>query len=195
MKLLRPIGALLVLTALLSAGCSGGSGTDTAGSPSATAPHEPNPGPSGFKLYTSDSPAFSIAYPSGWTTNSSSSQALFAVVAPVASGDSFAENVNVLRQVVPAGTTLQQYTDTSLAQGGSAVDDFTVAAKGSTTLSGLPATWVEYTATSNGQHGQFYAEWAIDGTDAWVITYTADPGDYKRLLADAKATISSFTLG
>jgi hypothetical protein len=54
---------------------------------------------------------------------------------------------------------------------------------------------VEYTATSNGQHARFYAEWAIDGTDAWVITYTADPGDYERLLGDAKATISSFTLG
>ena len=100
-----------------------------------------------------------------------------------------------MRQDVPAGTTLQQYTDASLAQGGSAMDDFTVVAKGSTTLSGLPATWVEYTATANGQHAHFYAEWAIDGTDAWVITYSADPGDYERLLGDAKATISSFKLG
>jgi hypothetical protein len=53
---------------------------------------------------------------------------------------------------------------------------------------------VEYTATWNGPHAQFYAEWAIDGTHVWVVTYTADSGDYERLLGDAKATISSFKL-
>jgi hypothetical protein len=195
-KTTRRLGGLLVVCALAAAACGGETGTNTAGSsPSPAASHAPRPGPSGFIVYTSDSPAFSIAYPSDWTTNFSSSQALFAVVAPVASGDSFAENVNVLRQDVPAGTTLQQYTDSSLAQGASAVDNFTVVAKGATTLSGLPATWVEYTAAANGQHAHFYAEWAIHGTDAWVITYSADPGDYERLLGGAKATISSFKLG
>jgi len=189
------LGVLLVVWALAAAGCAGGTRTDTAGSSSAPASHGPRAAPSGFTVHTSDSPAFSIAYPPDWTTNSSSSQTLFAVVAPVPSGDTFAENVNVIRQTVPSGTTLQQYTEESLTQGGSVLDDFKVIHSGSTTLAGLPATWVEYTASSRGTDAHFYAEWTLHGTDAWVITYAADPDDYERVLGDAKATISSFELG
>jgi hypothetical protein len=152
--------------------------------------------PAGFTAFTNESPAFTIAYPATWKTTTKVSGAVVAFLAPASSGsDTFSENVNVLHQTVATGTTLQQYTDRSIQSAGQVVGDFKQVSAGTTTLSGLPAERIEYTGTVSGASYHFFAEWAVTGTDAWVLTYTGQPAEFPTYLSDAQTTIASFQLG
>ncbi|MGZ4149601.1 MAG: PsbP-related protein, partial [Actinomycetota bacterium] len=162
----RRVIAVLVF-ALLSAACSasGGSSAPPTASGSAQGSSPPiaaSAPPAGFVAYANPAPAFSMVYPSGWTASSQVKGAIVAFLAPTESqSDTFHENVNVLSQQVPSGMTLAAYTKASLANVGNVIDGFQAVAQGSTTLSGLPATWLEYTGTASNVQLHWYAEWTV----------------------------------
>jgi len=192
----RRVLIALAVVALLGAACGGSSSSGASATSSPAGETSSGSASSGFATYTNPSPPFTISYPQGWRTNTTVSGAIVAFLAPTTStSDVFAENVNVLKQTVPSGTTLQQYTDASISSAGQVVQNFHQVSSTTSTLSGLPAQVVEYTGDLNGKSYHFFAEWAIDGTDAWVLTYSAEPDAYDQFLPDAKTTIESFHLG
>jgi len=165
----------------------------TSGSPDVEA--SPSSAPSGQVTYSHTSPAFRVDHPSSWTETSSAG-VLIAFTTPLSEqSDMFSENVNILQQSLPAGTTLQEYTNLSLANAGSIVTDFHVVSSRTTTLSSLPAQELEYTGSVGAKSLHFFAEWTVVGTSAYVLTYTAEPASYQRYLAEAVAIIHSFRLG
>jgi eukaryotic-like serine/threonine-protein kinase len=184
--------SVFVLIGLIATGCGAGRLAEPGTSPTASG----GTVPSGFVLYSSASPAFSIAHPAAWKARTDASTALVALVAPLdGSQDQFAENVNVLRQDVAAGTTLAQYTEASLRQAGSMIQGFVMRSAYPATLSGLPAEAVEYSGSVETKAYHWFAEWTVTGTAAYVVTYSAQPHSYERFLQDARATIESFHLG
>jgi hypothetical protein len=152
--------------------------------------------PSGFATYTNPSPSFTITYPQAWSTSTTVSGAIVVFLAPATdASDLFRENVNVLRQTVTSGMTLQRYTTLSLANVGQVVQNFNQVNLNTTTLSGMAAQRIEYTGDVNGKSYHFFAEWIVTGTDAWVLTYTAEEIAFQQYLPDAQTTIKSFHLG
>ena len=194
----RLLGLLAAsLVGFAATACGNGSLAPTGSTNAASgAPASGSGAPAGFEVFTSTSPAFTIAHPSGWNTKTDVSGAIVAFVTPRSgSSDQFSENVNVLTETVPQGTTLEQYTAASLANADSVIQNFQKLSSSTTTLSGLPAQRMEYSGSVSGKSLQFLAEWAVSGTTAWVLTYSAEPPSYQQYLSDATATIQSFKLG
>jgi hypothetical protein len=152
--------------------------------------------PEGFTTYANPSPAFTIAHPLTWSTRTPVSGAVVAFLAPRSdASDLFSENVNVLRQPVNSGMTLERYTSLSLSNAAQIIQNFNQVSLSTTILSGIPAQRLEYTGAVNGTSLHFFAEWIVTGTDAWVLTYTAEERAYQQYLPDAQTTIKSFHLG
>jgi hypothetical protein len=190
--------AWVVVSAVIAASCSssGSSSTPVTSAPVATSPPGASGAPAGFATFSNPSPPFTISYPTAWKTNTSVAGAVVAFLAPASSaGDTFSENVNVLHQTVANGMTLQRYTDASIQSAGQVVDNFQQVGSSTTTLSGTPAEKIEYTGDVNGASYHFFAEWTVVGTDAWVLTYSAQPAEYDTYFQDAQTSIESFTLG
>jgi hypothetical protein len=188
----------MVFSAIVAVSCSSTSSSTTATTQPATNPPSASSsvGPAGFTTFSNPSPAFTISYPKAWKTNTQVSGAVVAFLAPQSSAtDTFAENVNVLHQTVANGMTLQQYTDESIRGAGQIVGNFQQVSLSTTTLSGLPGEKIEYQGVVNSKSYRFFAEWTLSGTDAWVLTYSAEPESYDTYLPDARTTIESFKLG
>jgi serine/threonine-protein kinase len=153
------------------------------------------PAPAGQIRYSNHSPDFTVDHPISWDEASFPGALVVFTTSSSEPSDAFAENVNVLQQSVPEGTTLQEYTTQSLAQADDIIEDFQVVSSHTTTLSTLPAQELEYTGIVGGRNLQFFAAWTISGTSAYVLTYTAEPASYQRYLTEAVAIIRSFSLG
>jgi eukaryotic-like serine/threonine-protein kinase len=187
-------------SAIVAVSCSSTNSSTTATTQPATnppsAPASSSGGPAGFSTFSNPSPAFTISYPQAWKTNTQVSGAVVAFLAPQSTTtDTFAENVNVLHQTVANGMTLKQYTDESIRGAGQIVGNFQQVSLSTTTLSGLPGEMIEYQGVVNGKSYRFFAEWTLSGTDAWVLTYSAEPESYDTYLPDARTAIESFKLG
>jgi hypothetical protein len=192
------IRACAIVLAAAAASCGGTTSTPPPAtfSTSSTPVVSASAVPEGFATYTNPSPPFTIVYPQAWSTSTTVSGAIVVFLAPTSeASDQFRENVNVLRQTVTSGMTLERYTTLSLANVGQVVQNFSQVNLSTTALSGMPAQRIEYTGDVNGKSYHFFAEWLVTGTDAWVLTYTAEEAAFPQFLPDAKTTIKSFHLG
>jgi hypothetical protein len=194
-KLIR-VCAIVLIAAAASCGGTTSSLPPATSSTSSTPVASASAVPEGFATYANPSPPFTIVYPQAWSTSTTVSGAIVVFLAPTSdASDQFRENVNVLRQTVNSGMTLQRYTTLSIANAGQIVQNFNQVDLKSTALSGMPAQRIEYTGDVNGKSYHFFAEWIVTGTDAWVLTYTAEESAYQQFLPDAQTTIKSFHLG
>jgi hypothetical protein len=191
------IRACAIVVVAAAASCGGNASSPPPASSSTSSPPTASASgvPAGFATYTNPSPAFTIVYPQEWSASTTVSGAVVVFLAPASdASDQFRENVNVLRQTVNTGMTLERYTSLSLASVGQVVQNFNQLNLSTTTLSGMPAQRIEYTGDVNGKNYHFFAEWIVTGTDAWVLTYTAEENAYQQYLPDAQTTITSFQL-
>jgi hypothetical protein len=198
MRVGPPILSVALVAALGAASCSSGGvrgalGTDTGSPPPPTAStHEVPPG---FRTYRSDAYSFSIRYPSDWSPEEGLEGAVVVLFAPSdGPSDAFRENVNVLVQELPAGTTLQEYDDASLEQAPDVIPDFHVVRRTRLTLDGTPAEEIRYTGSQQGSSLEWIAVWLVADDRAYVVTYTAPHADFERLLTTATTVLESLRL-
>jgi eukaryotic-like serine/threonine-protein kinase len=174
--------AMLMISAVmivfvLTAGCTFNVGTTT-------------PSPSPTNTYDS-AKGFTIKYPSDWTKDEPKSGPLTVLFAIPTNNAT--ENLNVQVANLSANDTLATITEdvTSNAQN---YDNFTQIAATNTTLAGLPAYKIVYTATVNGDQLKLLQAWTVKDGKAYVITYKAAPGNYATYLSAAQQMIDSFQI-
>jgi hypothetical protein len=201
MNLTRASLALLLLAALVACGRQTASpeqsepaeSTATASPQAAvppdasTAPVEDTPTPSPtrgsrtYLSYESEANGFSIDYPEEWQVSDKESMpGTTAFVAPLqGQGDSFRENVSVVVQTLPAGTTtLDKYTEMALAQGQEYIPLFAVQESRPTTLGSNPAQEVVYTGLQGEREMRWLGIWALVEDRVYILTYTAEDQEY-----------------
>jgi hypothetical protein len=163
------IGAVLIVSVLAS-GCTFNVGNTT------TSP-----------TYTS-SRGFSIAYPSDWSKPQEQNNGSLVIFTTPANNET--ENLNV--QVITRDT-LENVTKegTSIAQEN---DDFKQIEATNTTLAGLPAYKIVYTATIDGNQLKVLQTWTVKDGKAYIITYKGAPANYDTYLSAAQKMIDSFQI-
>jgi len=203
MKATRAILALLALYLLAALGACGGQqasptpgetgepvGPTATASPQATATPEVSPAPAEdtttpsptrgsrtYLSYESEANAFSINYPEEWEVSERESMPGTTVfVAPLqGEDDTFRENVTVVVQSLPAGTsTLDEFTELALSQGQEYIPQFTVRESRPTTLGGSPAQEVVYTGLQGERELRWLQLWTLAGDQVYILTYTAE---------------------
>jgi serine/threonine-protein kinase len=166
------IGAVLIVSVLAS-GCTFNVGNTTTSSTTTT--------------YTS-SRGYSIAYPSDWRKPQEQSNGSLVIFTTPANNET--ENLNV--QVITRDT-LENVTKegTSIAQEN---DDFKQIEATNTTLAGLPAYKIVYTATIDGNQLKVLQTWTVKDGKAYIITYKGAPANYDTYLSAAQKMIDSFQI-
>jgi serine/threonine-protein kinase len=166
------IGAVLIVSVLAS-GCTFNVGNTTTSSTTTT--------------YTS-SKGYSITYPSDWSKPQEQSNGSLVIFTTPANNET--ENLNV--QVITRDT-LENVTKegTSIAQEN---DDFKQIEATNTTLAGLPAYKIVYTATIDGNQLKVLQTWTVKDGKAYIITYKGAPANYDTYLSAAQKMIDSFQI-
>lgn len=193
----------LVLTAsaaVLLTACGGGTAGAPPTSPSPSPSSATSPAavptvaaPSGMQTYTNAEYAFSIAYPTAWKASEGQSGSIVAFLTPLTgASDTFRENLNVVEENVPAGTTLAQYTAGGLGYLRRQMKAFTLISSVTSTLGDRPGQRIEYTAAPSGVSLRFLQVFGIVGTKSFVVTFTAQPSTFASYLPKVDQMLSTF---
>ncbi|MGD9129016.1 MAG: PsbP-related protein [Candidatus Woesebacteria bacterium] len=152
----------------------------------------------GFLVYENDEAKISIQYPSTWETMEGFMGSVALFRAPKESSqDMFQEHVNILLQDLSTqqDMTLEDFTDLSRKQLETLVTDFKVVEKLSkTTLSGVPAQEITYTAKQGQIDMKLYQIWAVKEEKAYIITYTAAPDGFDKEWENVQKIVDSFEI-
>ncbi len=195
----------VVVAAALSAAATA-CGADTvvvASSPPATAAPtvvpsaiQPSAGvPTGGLISFADpTDGFSIGYPSTWTQGGNTGGTAVMFLSPLATGDTFRENLNVVVEDVPAGTTLDQYVASNKANLPNVIQGFQMMSENPVSLGTLPGYQIRYTGTYSGNQLEWMQVLAVGNSKGYVLTYTARPETFDSYAADAWAAMQSFRL-
>jgi serine/threonine-protein kinase len=169
------IGAVLIVSVLTS-GCTFNVGNTTT-SPTST-------------TYTSKN-GFSIAYPSDWGKPQEFNGAFVGFATPT---HNESENLNVQVMNLSASDTLETVTDDVISNAQD-YDNFNQIAAHNTTLAGLPAYKIVFTATTNeGDQLKALQMWTVKDDKAYIITYKGTPANYDTYLSAAQKMIDSFQI-
>lgn len=105
----------------------------------------------GFKVYENNKEKFAMQYPEAWSLREDSFNTLVSFLSPhVDKDDKFAENVNVVNENLgDKNVTLDQYYKVSEENLKKFFSDFKLLKNEATTLSGVPARMVIYTASQD----------------------------------------------
>jgi len=164
----------VLLVSALTAGCTSNVGNTT---------------PSASPTNTYDSTrGFIIKYPSDWTKEEQSSLVLF--VTPT---NKATENLNVQVMNLSANRTLATLTE-DLKSSAQSSENFTQIEATNTTLAGLPAYKIVYTATVDGEHLKVLQTLTVKDGKAYIITYKAVPSNYDKYVSAAQQMIDSFQI-
>jgi hypothetical protein len=168
--------AAAMIVSVLAAGCTFNVGTTPSASPTNT--------------YDS-SIGFTIKYPTDWSKPQQQQNGN--VVLFLTPTNNAAENLNVQVANLSANETLATVTKdiTSAAQSN---DNFTQIEATNTTLAGLPAYKIVYTATVNGDQLKALQTWTVKDSKVYVITYKAAPNNYDTYASTAQQMIDSFQI-
>jgi eukaryotic-like serine/threonine-protein kinase len=146
-------------------------------------------------MFASDKYGFSVSYAPGWDRKQGVAGAVVAfLTAQESASDTFRDNVTVVVQALPQGTTLQDYLDKSLADLPRFLKRFHLIEQQSSTLGGLPARTLHYTGETSGISLENRQMFAVAADRAYLITYSAEPSAYDRFLAGAQQIFDTFEL-
>jgi len=168
------IGVVL-LASVFTAGCTFNVGNTT-------------PSASPTNTYDS-SKGFTIKYPSDW--GKPQEQQNGNVVLFLTPTNTAAENLNVQVANLSTNDTLATVTK-DIKSAAQSNDNFTQIEATNTTLSGLPAYKIVYTATVNGDQLKALQTWTVKDGKVYVITYKAAPTNYDAYASSAQQMIDSF---
>jgi eukaryotic-like serine/threonine-protein kinase len=168
------VGAVL-LVSVLASGCTFNVGT-----------------PSASPTNTYESPrGFTIKYSSDWSKpQEQQNGALVLFLTPT---NNETENLNVQVLNLSASSTLATVTE-QLKSNAQSFDNFTQIEATNTTLAGLPAYKIVYTATVDGDQLKVLQTVTVKDGKAYVITYKGAPGNYNTYLSAAQQMIDSFQI-
>ncbi len=169
------IGAVLIVSVLMS-GCTFNVG-NTSPTPSST-------------TYTS-AKGYSIKYSSDWGKPEEQNSGTFVVFLTPA--NNVTENLNVQVVNLSASDTLATVTDDVISNAQD-YDNFKQIEATNTTLAGLPAYKIVYTATIDGDQLKLLQTWTVKDGKAYVITYKGFPTNYATHLSAAQQMIDSFQI-
>ncbi|CAN5475307.1 hypothetical protein BH10ACT3_BH10ACT3_09150 [soil metagenome] len=154
----------------------------------------PSPGASDFVLPAGlveyDSPTGArLAHPAEWTIEENPAAPIVLYIDPATS--QFRRNINMLIQPVGA-MTLDDYVQLTAGQLTDA--NATVSAQGATAWSGLPAYEWQYSANLGGTDLAVYSIVTLIDSEAWLMTFTARPGEQADVMAQVATVFSSVVL-
>ena len=136
-------------------------------------------------------------YPAGWKAVEGLMGTAVVFASPLESKeDKFSENVNIIVEDVSAhpGMTLGKYIERAKAKLAVFITEYSPKDSRDSILAGQPAKMIEYT----GRQGVFnlhilQAVTLVNGK-AYVVTFTAEEGNYERYLPAAKRIIESIAI-
>jgi hypothetical protein len=168
------IGAVLIVSVLAS-GCTANVG-NTSPSPTTT-------------TYTS-AKGFSIAYPSDWGKPQEQSNGSLVIFLTPDNNETENLNAQVLTRTGASLATVTEELKSTVQD----YDNFKQIEVTNTTLAGLPAYKIVYTATVNGDQLKVLQTVTVKDGKAYVITYKDAPANYDKHLSAAQKMIDSFQI-
>lgn len=130
---------------------------------------------------------YTITPPKGWTTNNATAGTEVVFMSPTR------ENLNVVSQQVPKGTTMEQARAQSIVLLRRMMTNYKVLGQGSATLGGQRALSLTsgYTLSQPPQKLRAYQEFTIRKGRLFVFTCTAREATYPKFAAAFRATLAS----
>ncbi len=144
-----------------------------------------------FLTYEDQFHGVTIQYPAGWevTEDDQPVDVVFRSPAGDSSPD-YTENVNIGIDYIPAGFTLEEYTELNIEDLSSQLDT-QVSGSSDFTLSGKPAKKLEINKTLQGVEIRSMLVFVVENNRAYVITYDALAETYDQYLSVAEQMIAS----
>jgi hypothetical protein len=134
-----------------------------------------------------------MSHPSKWTVLPGTEGPLIVYIDPT-TGVPFRRNVNIELQRAAQPITMSEFKTITLDQFKN-IHDFNESTEGPTTLSGLAAYRVVWQGELPGtQTLRFLSEWTVVRGQAWLVTYTSDPGRFDAVLGSVERLIDSIRL-
>lgn len=189
-KLIIPLLILVIATA----GCVGANqssgtqqtATEKTTTTASTQPSGSNALPSGFELYEND--YYSIGYPSDWAPKYINEQQ-YGFVGPTAYGASLNVVAGPSDEVVDLEAVAKKAIDLLKV----VFEDFQLLGNSKTTLVGVKAQRIEYTASgSDGTSFRFVQIISTRGGVAYTITYGGNTADFEKISPIAEKMVASF---
>ncbi|MCB0704159.1 MAG: hypothetical protein KDC34_02575 [Saprospiraceae bacterium] len=151
--------------------------------------------PPGFVPFVDESDGFGLALPANWEIAENYSGTRFLAKSPRTSqNDLFQENVNLIVQPLAGSgvSTLEEYVALSKVQLKNFITDFELLESRNTTWAGYPAHEFIYTGTQGAYNLKWQQLLYLDGSTAYVFSYTALPDTYNQFVAIIEMISNSF---
>ena len=151
-------------------------------------------GPVNWLVYKDTENKFSIKYPDNWEPKEVATAIAF--LSPLdGTKDKFRENVNVMVQDLKTHPMdLSEFTELTRKQIKLHAGNDAILGEKRLTFAGQPAEQFIYKATIQEVDLKFKQYWFIKGTNAFVLTYTAEPQQYERYEDVGTEMLDSFKL-
>lgn len=149
-----------------------------------------------LSLYENAEQKFKLDYPDTWLKKNRDDFFATGVdfFSPLESNsDKFKERVSVLVESLAENTSLEQYTDESIAEIKRLSDSALNTAK-TTKLGNREAKQVVYDGNENGILVRKMETWSVQKNQAYVVTYTAQPNSYEKYLPTIQRMLKSFVI-
>lgn len=148
-----------------------------------------------FLTFTDSANGIKIKYPSGWTKNKDLRGIIITFDSPKENAsDKVQENLNVIKDKLPAQTTLDQYIDLSTNQVKQSIKDFKLNNSSKITLAGNSARKLIFTGKSDKYNLKWLQIIAEKNNKIYVLTYTAEASKYSKFLGNIQKMIDSFEI-
>ncbi|MFH1286701.1 MAG: DcrB-related protein [Candidatus Magasanikbacteria bacterium] len=146
--------------------------------------------------YTNSQFNFSITPPESWEKKEGFFGSIVAFFSPLSSeADDFSENVNaVVGNLEGVKITLSEYADLNIKQLEAAIEGFSLTKKEQIKVGNLDAMETAYSGTMQGESLSWTQWYIIDGSNAFVITYTGRGDDYEAFLKEGKGIVQTFII-
>lgn len=139
---------------------------------------------------------FSLSYPGSWSEQEPATglivAALFAPESTIDEG--FRTNINVVVEPLNVDMDSQAYADANISLVSGTFEGFEELDRGTTTIDGDPALWIEYTALFQDRTVKQRQVYFTRGRNGFVITYSATEDSFEDQLSAASLVEGSFRL-
>jgi hypothetical protein len=143
--------------------------------------------------YSNTEFGFGLNPPAGWTKDTSGTLGLIVIFyAPI--DDDFAENINAVSDILPSGTSLSSYVDTTIDYLNDYLTDYNLISSNPRTVNGMNAYEYEYNYTQviyNIKAKQVIVE---KNSKIIALTYTAEIDDYDTYSSEFEQCVNSLKI-
>lgn len=147
------------------------------------------------EMTTLSKSAYSIKYPSTWKVANDANAKQFTIKSPTASNeDLFVENLNLAVETLPTiGYTAQQYASFSKGYLPQKIKKFIVLKNEKGNL-GKESWYMEFKGLQNGTSLQWKQYYIVQNGRVHILTFTAEPGEYKKFLPVVNSMLASYRI-